>query len=58
MKNLKYRLKKVEQKVNSNEIEQITITLGDETCIFKNTDDLRRLWVEAVIESDEDKKGN
>jgi hypothetical protein len=47
MKSVNHRLIKLEQQINGNESERIIATLGDETVIFKNADEMRKAFVET-----------
>ena len=49
MKQYKHRLEKLERQINGDETGQITITLGDEAMTFKNSAEVARVWIEALI---------
>ena len=55
IKTILQRLKALERHINGNENEQIIITLGDETLVFKNQNELIDCWLasfddeEAVV---------
>jgi len=52
MRNSNQRLKKLERHIKGDPNEEITITLGNNVITFKNSEEIRLRWIEAVLLAD------
>ena len=52
MKDFNRRLENLEQRIKGDGSERIAITIASETLTFKNSKEMAKIWIEAVISAD------